>query len=124
VTDTPGDGTFGITLDQRDGSLVLHVRGDLDCDVAGLLRQAMLGSGGSGPVIVDLAAVPFMDSAGLGALVAGVRHARERGGGAGIAGPRPPLRRLLQVTGVERLAPVGATVEEVLARLGEPDQRP
>ena len=56
-------------------------------------------------LLIDLSAVPFMDSAGLGALIGGIRRAREAGGDVAVACSRPTLTRLLHTTGFDRIVP-------------------
>jgi anti-sigma B factor antagonist len=52
-------------------------------------------------VVVDMAGVDFCDSTGMNVLLAALRRARERGGDLVLAGPRPAVRKILQVTGLE-----------------------
>ena len=63
-------------------------------------------------LLIDLSVVPFMDSAGLGALIGGIRRAREAGGDVAVACSRPTLTRLLHTTGFDRIVPVTETVDE------------
>jgi len=64
------------------------------------LAAAVKGEGPS-RVIVDMAGVDFCDSTGMNVLLAALRRARERGGDLVLAGPRPAVRKILQVTGLE-----------------------
>ncbi|MCU1452244.1 MAG: anti-sigma-factor antagonist [Acidimicrobiales bacterium] len=85
--------------------------GELDAYTVTQFREA-LGELASRPrLIIDLSAVPFMDSAGLGALIGGIRRAREQGGEVAVACSRPTLTRLLHTTGFDRIVPVAATIE-------------
>jgi anti-sigma B factor antagonist len=52
-------------------------------------------------LIVDLSGVDFCDSTGVNALLLAHRQARESGGGLELAAPRPAVRKILQVTGLE-----------------------
>jgi len=54
-------------------------------------------------IVVDLAGVPFMDSSGLGALIAGQRLAMQDGLGFDAVNPTPPVRSVLAMTGVLQL---------------------
>jgi anti-sigma B factor antagonist len=56
---------------------------------------------GPAQVVVDMAGVDFCDSTGMNVLLAALRRARERGGDLVLAGPRPAVRKILQVTGLE-----------------------
>jgi anti-sigma B factor antagonist len=70
--------------------------------------------------VIDLSAVPFMDSAGLGALIGGIRRAREHGGEVAVACSRPTLTKLLHTTGFDRIVPVTDTLEAAVAAVASP----
>ena len=59
---------------------------------------------------MDLNRVTFTDSSGLGALIGAARRAAAHGGSLHAACARPPTRRLLWLTGVDRRIPLAATV--------------
>ena len=113
------DRTAWIDVEWMDDCVVVHVGGELDASVAGLLRQAVVTSTPFSSLIIDLGEVPFMDSSGLGAVISGLRHVREGGGRAGIARPRRSIRHLLEMSGVDRLVPIGATPDAVVAAFVE-----
>ncbi|MCU1354188.1 MAG: anti-sigma factor antagonist [Acidimicrobiales bacterium] len=93
--------------------------GELDAYTVAQFREA-LGEQTSAPrLVIDLSAVPFMDSAGLGALIGGIRRAREQGGEVAVACSRPTLTRLLHTTGFDRIVPVVETIEAAAAALRE-----
>ena len=95
--------------------------GELDAYTVSEFRQS-LGELASHPqVVIDLSEVPFMDSAGLGALIGGIRRARENGGEVAVACSRPTLTRLLHTTGFDRIVPVTETLDEAVAALGGGD---
>jgi anti-sigma B factor antagonist len=62
---------------------------------------AAVASEGLPRVVVDLTGVEFCDSTGMNVLLAALRRARERGGELVLAAPRPAVRKILQVTGLE-----------------------
>lgn len=83
----------------------LLVEGDLDVATSPPLQQAidkLLGDGFR-TVVVDLGALEFIDSAGLGVLVGSLRRARERGGDVVLANLEPPALRVFEVTGLTKL---------------------
>lgn len=91
--------------------------GELDAYTVTDFRQS-LGELASRPaVVIDLSEVPFMDSAGLGALIGGIRRARENGGEVAVACSRPTLTRLLHTTGFDRIVPVTETLDDAVAAL-------
>ena len=60
-----------------------------------------------------------MDSAGLGALIGGIRRAREAGGQVAVACSRPTLTRLLHTTGFDRIVPVTESIGAASTALDE-----
>jgi anti-sigma B factor antagonist len=52
-------------------------------------------------VVVDMSGIEFCDSTGMNVLLAAQRRAREQGGELELAAPRPAVRKVLQVTGLE-----------------------
>ena len=70
-------------------------------------------------LIIDLSEVPFMDSAGLGALIGAIRRVREGGGDVAVVSKNPGLNKLLHTTGFDRIVPVTESIEDALAALRE-----
>lgn len=54
-------------------------------------------------VVVDLADTGFIDSSGLGALIAGLKRARQAGGDLRIARPSEQVRMVLNLTNLDRV---------------------
>ena len=93
--------------------------GELDAYTVGQFREALGELASSSRLLIDLSSVPFMDSAGLGALIGGIRRAREAGGDVAVSCSRPTLIRLLHTTGFDRIVPVTESVEDARAALLE-----
>jgi len=91
--------------------------GDLDSSTAPLLRQELSRRRSPRHLIIDLSRVPFIDSAGLGALIGGIRRVREDGGDVALSSPRGEVMTVLRTTGFDRILPVTSTVEEATAAL-------
>lgn len=107
-----------IEVDDTGAYTLCRPVGELDAYTVTDFRQS-LGELASHPqVVIDLSEVPFMDSAGLGALIGGIRRARENGGEVAVACSRPTLTRLLHTTGFDRIVPVTETLEDAIAALG------
>jgi len=92
--------------------------GELDAFTVSQFRQALAELASSPRLLIDLSGVPFVDSAGLGALIGGIRRVRELGGDVAVACPRPTLTRLLRTTGFDRIVTVVGTIEEARIALG------
>ncbi len=103
------------------GSPVLHIEGNLDVSAAPAVRDAFFDLPAGARIVIDLSDVAFLDSAGLGSLIGGIRRTRERGGEAVICCPRTRLARVIEVAGVTRTVPVLSTVEESFAALAAED---
>jgi len=82
----------------------MSVAGEIDLYTAPRLHGELitaLAEGGPARFVVDMSGVEFCDSTGMNVLLAAQRRARERGGDVQLAGPRPAIRKVLQVTGLE-----------------------
>jgi anti-sigma B factor antagonist len=84
----------------RDGSLVLVLEGELDISTTHLLDDALVRARDTDAarIVVDLAAVSFIDSSGLHALI---KHARAEGarGHIWLTKGSPQAQRLFELTG-------------------------
>ncbi|HET7653001.1 MAG TPA: STAS domain-containing protein [Acidimicrobiales bacterium] len=101
------------TLD--DGITLVCLTGDLDALSVSRLREVIGRLVPGDDTVFDLSGVPFIDSAGLGALIAGVRRVRESGARAMVVSSRANVVRLLRVTGFDRIAPVHPSLDEAIA---------
>jgi anti-anti-sigma factor len=73
--------------------------------------QDLVRSETSSAVVVDLAEVPYMDSAGLGAMLGVYASCQRHGRGFGIAGLQDRIRTLFKVTHVDGMIPSYDSVE-------------
>ena len=95
---------FAISADQRDGSVQLTLRGELDHATAPELEQLVNERIDAGDeVVVDLRALEFMDSSGIRVLVAA--HARAGRVGTTLVIVRPPtgsaVAKIVEVSGLD-----------------------
>jgi len=108
-----------LTLDRRTHGnwAVVEVGGELDLYTAPSFRESVLeAAGDTDPpkVIVDFRGLGFIDSSGLGAIVACLKHLRERDGDLALAAPEGSgLRRLLDLTGLDRVLTLYASTDEI-----------
>ena len=109
-----------LTIEQEetpDGFVICRPVGELDAFTVSQFRQTLAELASSAHLIIDLSGVPFVDSAGLGALIGGIRRVRELGGDVAVACPRPTLTRLLKTTGFDRIVTVTSTLDEAIATI-------
>jgi len=99
-----------------DGAVVVRLQGELDLYNAHEVRQALADAAEEAPerLIVDLAAVEFVDSTALGVLVEGRARLANRRAFL-IAAPAAETRRALEVSGLERHLSVHDSVDGALA---------
>jgi anti-sigma B factor antagonist len=102
---------------QGDGHVICRPVGELDAFTVSQFRTALAELATNPRLLIDMSRVPFVDSAGLGALIGGIRRARELGGDVAVCCNRPTLTRLLKTTGFDRIVTVADTMEEAAAAL-------
>jgi anti-sigma B factor antagonist len=84
---------------ERDGQVVVVLRGELDVAEAAKVAASLALAAASGRnVIVDLEGLEFIDSSGLAALVSARQHARRAGCDLLLAAPQQQVLRMLAVT--------------------------
>jgi len=98
---------FGATVRDVLGVPVVEAEGELDLAVVGrfgaALSEAAAAAHHGGRMVVDLTAVSFMDSSGLGALMNGTRAFREGGGEVALAVSGGQVARLLRTSRLDEL---------------------
>jgi anti-sigma B factor antagonist len=91
---------------------VLALEGRLNLVSAPSLRTAVEETVAETPhVVVDLSAVTFMDSSGLGALIAGLKRARQAQGDLRIAGANEQVLTVLRLTNLDKVLKPQESVE-------------
>jgi anti-sigma B factor antagonist len=112
---------FSVDLSTREcaGHVVVALRGELDLvDAAGVAAALVTVAAREPKIIVDLAALEFIDASGVAALARGRAHARHAGGDLLLAAPRQPVLRVLAVTRLVDDFSVHASVEEAAGCAG------
>ncbi len=112
---------LSIETEKADDVVVLHVAGEVDVFTAPQLREALVGAieEGSRDVVVDLQGVDFLDSTGLGVLVAGLKRVRQYGGDLSLVCTREHILKILDITGLVKVLKVHDSVEAATAAAGD-----
>ncbi|MEV5011302.1 STAS domain-containing protein [Streptomyces sp. NPDC056159] len=114
-----------VTLPREDVAL-LTVDGYLDVDTATELQAHLANQlhHGRRHFLLDLSAVPFMDSSGMNIILRVYQEARERAGSVHIIAPAPAVLRILDLTGISITVPVSGSAEEALALVDRKPEEP
>jgi anti-sigma B factor antagonist len=105
-----------LDTDLAQGAAVVRVDTRLTMVNAAELRSAVDQAldAGRTTVVVDLAGCEFMDSSGLGAIIGGLKVARQAGGDLRIARLTPQVRTVLELTNLDRVLRPHESVEAAL----------
>ena len=88
----------------HDDHTIVTISGEIDLYTAPRLHSelaAVLVDGMPARVVIDMSGVEFCDSTGMNVLLSCLRQVQERGGELELAAPRPAVKKILQVTGLD-----------------------
>ncbi len=90
---------------EQDGRAVVAVGGEIDVYTAPKLRDQIteLVAGGSYHIVIDLEAVEFLDSTGLGVLVGGLKKVRANDGSLELICSQERLLKIFRITGLAKV---------------------
>jgi len=103
-------------LEQKYGTTIVVASGEVDLYTSPGLHEALVAAGAcTTRIIVDLKAVTFLDSTGLGVLAGAYTRARNQGGSVSLVGPSGLVREVLHITRLDDAMPVYASLEDAIA---------
>jgi anti-sigma B factor antagonist len=93
---------FGISEERREALSIIKPHGEIDVATAPGLRDYLdkVTGGDGGPIVVDLTAVTFIDSTGLGVLIGAQKHCDETERELRIVVTDPRIRKVFEITGL------------------------
>jgi anti-sigma B factor antagonist len=109
--------TFGVEVIGDDGHVaVVTVFGQADLHTAPELRSAITDAidGGSLALVIDLSEATFIDSMTLGVLLGALKQLRPSGGSVSIVCSDPHIRRIFEITLLDRVFALHETREAAL----------
>lgn len=107
----PVDGAPATVTVSGDVPPVVQVGGDLDLAGVTAVRPALLAALCPGELVVDLRDTGYVSSAGVALLMELTATAEDRGTVLAVrVAPGSPLARVLELTGLAAMLPVGAPV--------------
>ena len=110
-----------ISPGERDGLRILVLKGRLTIEtVAGL--QNAIRKENAPELIIDMAGVPSMDSAGLGVMIAAYVQAKKASRKLGFAGMNDRVKAVTDTSRLSQFLKIFATVKDAEAALASPDK--
>lgn len=104
--------SFEYTILREGGTITVVPEGDIALETVPVLREVLrnvVESHENGRIDVDMSAVTFLDSSGIGVLVAAQRAAAARGTRLMLRDPGPVIRMVLQIANLENILVVETT---------------
>ncbi|MBI2843471.1 MAG: STAS domain-containing protein [Armatimonadetes bacterium] len=96
------------------GVPVITLDGEVDVYTAPQLKQQMVSllESGTTHMVIDLTNVEYFDSTALGVLIGGLKRIRERDGNLSLICPSPRIRRVFEITGLDKIFDIYDNAEE------------
>jgi len=87
------------------GIPIIDLEGEVDVYTAPELKRQMISllDAGAVQIVVDLTKVEYLDSMALGVLIGGLKRLRERDGNLYLICPTPRIRRIFEITGLDKI---------------------
>jgi anti-sigma B factor antagonist len=108
-----------LTLSTRevDGTTIVSVGGEIDVYTAPKLRDRITELVGEGVfnIVIDMEAVEFLDSTGLGVLVGGLKKVRAHDGSLELVCTQDRLLKIFRITGLAKVFVIHDSADGALA---------
>ncbi len=98
-------------------TLIIRINGELDLAVADQFRSevdAMMEKNCADNIVLNLDGVSFIDSSGLGGILGRYKKVIMRGGKMAIVGAPVQVKRILELSGIMRIANIYESENEAL----------
>lgn len=107
-------------VQQENNTTIVRVTGSVDALTAAELSKVLTTqiTDGRTNLVVDLAGVEFMSSAGLRTLLGAVKEARSNGGDLRIISTNPGVDKVLKMSGFNNIAKVFPSQAEAVSSFG------
>ncbi len=102
-----------LDVSERDGWSVLQVGGEIDVATAPRLREQLikLVNDQRFMIVVDLGAVDFIDSTGLGVLIGALKRVRTHDGNLALVCTEPRIVKVFEITGLNQVFQIFPSVD-------------
>ncbi|WP_456399583.1 STAS domain-containing protein [Mesoaciditoga sp.] len=103
-------------IEKKKGYLIVSLNGEFDIESSQTLKEEVrknLTSENSN-IVIDLTKVSYVDSSGLGTLIALQKDARFNGGSLSIVGASEQIKRVMKMTNLDKLFDFYTSINEVI----------
>ena len=109
---------FAVSDRLEGGVPIVVVRGEIDVATAPQLRDRLRAMTETNPPlsVVDLSAVTFLDSTGLGVLVGAVTERRDAGADLRLVVTEPHITKVFSITGLDEVFSIYPDLDGALSR--------
>jgi anti-sigma B factor antagonist len=105
--DIPAQVDSWVEVSERGAALVLRIGGELDAATRARVEPAIVAAmTTASSVVLDLSELTFCDSSGIAMFIAAHEQANKNGTRLAIRHPRPPVRRVIELTGLDTVIPL------------------
>ena len=109
---------FDVSVERHNGIALVAVRGELDISTSPCLRDKLveLATSGDTRLVIDLEAVEFLDSTGLGVLVGGLKRMRSNGGDLALVCTKPRILKVFEITALTKVFTIFGSRDEAISK--------
>lgn len=110
-----------VRMERRGAITIVTLDGSCTMEVSASLRDSLepLVQENAPSMVIDLRRLDFVDSTGLGGLIAAHLRARQLHGVIRLVAPQQAIREVLTITWLVKLFPIDDSVEAAVAALGQ-----
>jgi anti-sigma B factor antagonist len=103
-------------IKSKGSYLIVSLNGDFDIENSQALKTEVRKkiSSENPNVVIDLSSVSYVDSSGLGTLIAIQKDARFNGGSLSIVGASEQIKRVMKMTNLDKLFDFYSSLDEVV----------
>ncbi len=110
---------MNIEIERQDGTLIAKAEGRVDGGNAGDFERSLKDAieAGDHAVIVDLAGLSYISSAGLRAILMTAKTLSQRDAEFALCSPSKPIKEVFEISGFDKIIAIHATRDAALAAI-------
>jgi len=105
-----------VEIEKKKSYLIVSLNGEFDIESSQTLKGEVRKNltSGNPNIVIDLTKVNYVDSSGLGTLIALQKDARFNGGSLSIVGASEQIKRVMKMTNLDKLFDFYTSINEVV----------